>query len=291
MQPIVRKSLTQGTEETHHGMSQSGSPIHVVNHPLAFRLLQVRRTTWLTPHMVRITLGGPALAGFRSDAADDGSRLYFPPTSADTAWVPSVDGTTLVFPEDQPRPPGREYTPRRYDPDAGELDFDFVVRGDGPASTWAKNAVPGDNLGVSGPRRSRLLAGDVDWYLLAGDETGLPAIARRLEELPAGARAITVVEVGEPADEQPMASAADFELMWVHRDGAAPGATDVLAQAVSRLTFPAGSVFAWAAGEASTIRAVRRHLLHERGIADTWMRMTGYWKSSVPNWDHHQPLD
>jgi NADPH-dependent ferric siderophore reductase len=272
-------------------MTTTQSPIEVVQHPYGFRLLAVQRATWLTPRMVRITLGGDALAGFRTEAPDDGTRLFFPPDPTDTAWAPAVEGSTLVFPGD--RPPGREYTPRRYDPVAGELDYDFVVHGEGPASSWAANAVPGHVVGVSGPRRSRLLAGPIDWYLLAGDETAIPAIARRLEELPAGTRATVVLEVADADEEQPInrRTPADVELIWRHRAGAGSDTSRLLTEAVRQLEIPSGAVFVWAAGEASAIRALRRHLLGERGIPVERTRMTGYWKRSVANWDHHQPLD
>jgi NADPH-dependent ferric siderophore reductase len=271
-------------------MASSASPINVVTHPFVFRLLQVRRSTWLTPHMVRITLEGDSLAGFRSDAADDGARLYFPPDPTDgTSWIPSVDSTQLVFPGGQ-KPPNHEYTPRRYDPEAGELDIDFVIHGDGAASNWAANARPGHYLGLSGPRRSRVIDGGVDWYLLAGDDTGLPSIARRLEELPAGTPALAVLEVANAEEQQPIESRADLQLAWVHREGATGDVSDLLADAISKLTFPEGNVFAWAAGEASSIKAVRRHLV-DRGIPLPQMRMTGYWKRSIPNWDHHIPVE
>lgn len=254
-------------------------------------MLEVKRVAQLSPHMRRITLTGAALADFRSDAADDGSRLYFPPDPHDSSWVPVVKGTTLVFPADSPRPPGREYTPRRYDPVAGELDFDFVVHSDGPASTWAAHAQPGHLLGQSGPRRSRLVVGAVDGYVLAGDETGLPAIARRLEELPAGMPVTVVVEVANAAEELPLPTAADLRLLWVHRDETGPNPTELLARTIRSLDLPAGNLFAWASGETGSITAVRRHLLRERELPSEWMRMTGYWKRAIANWDHHQPFD
>jgi NADPH-dependent ferric siderophore reductase len=272
-------------------MSSTESPINVVTHPFVFRLLRVRRATWLTPHMVRITLEGDSLAGFRSDAADDGARLFFPPDPTDASWVPTVEDSKVVFSDEHPKPPNHEYTPRRYDAEAGELDIDFVVHGDGPASNWAANAKPGHYLGLSGPRRSRVInEDDVDWYLLAGDDTGLPSIARRLEELPAGKTAIAVLEVANVEEEQPIETAANLQLIWVHRDGADGQISDLLANAIRQLTFPEGNAFAWAAGEASSIKAVRRHLV-ERGIPLPRMRMTGYWKRSIPDWDHHIPVE
>jgi NADPH-dependent ferric siderophore reductase len=131
----------------------------------------------------------------------------------------------------------------------------------------------------------------LDWFLLAGDETALPSIGRRLEELPAGMPAFVVIELSDPADQQDLNSQADTSITWAQRSEAAPDATDLLSNAVRELTLPEGAGFAWAAGEASSLRALRRHLLDERQIPQEYMRMTGYWKRAIANWDHHQPLD
>ncbi|HET9015760.1 MAG TPA: siderophore-interacting protein [Thermomicrobiaceae bacterium] len=272
-------------------MTTTGIQVQTIPHQFAFRLLQVRRTARLAPHMVRVTLCGEQLEGFRSDGADDGCRLYFPPDPTDASWAPIVEGTTLTFPDDRVRQTSREFTPRRHDPARGELDVDFVVHGEGAASTWAANAAPGHYLGVAGPRRSRVVSGDVAWYLLAGDETGIPSIGRRLEELPAGMPVVAVIEVADPTERQALDTRAALDLTWVYRDGAGGDTSGLLADAIRRLEFPRGAVFAWAAGEASSIRAVRRHLLGERGIPSEQMRMTGYWKRAVANYDHHLPLD
>lgn len=272
-------------------MTRTGIQLQAVPLPFTFRLLQVKRTQWLTPHMVRVTLTGDALPGFRSDGADDGARLFFPVDPTSTSWAPTVEGTNLTFPDEVMRQRGREYTPRRYDADANELDFDFVVHGDGPASTWAANAQPGHTLGVSGPRRSRLLQGTVDWYLLAGDETAIPSIGRRLEALPVGTPAIVVLAVANAAERQPFQTNATLRLTWLHADETADR-DQLLANALRDLRdLPAGEVFAWAAGEASSMRQVRRHLLTERGIPAEQVRITGYWKRTIANYDHHQPLD
>lgn len=97
----------------------------------------------------------------------------------------------------------RDYTPRRFDLKTGELDIDFVLHGDGPASTWAAQAQPGQTLHIGGPRGSMVVPDMFDSYLLIGDETALLAIARRLEELSANCRATVVVEVENAAEEQP----------------------------------------------------------------------------------------
>lgn len=146
-------------------------------------------------------------------------------------------------------------------------------------------------IGVAGPRGSFVVSKDFDWYLLVGDETALPSIARELEELPAGARAVAIVEVADAAEEQQIASRARVEFVWLYRNGAEPGTTRLLEHAVRELTFPPGDCFAWVAGEASTIRPLRRHLLHERGVTPGWARFSGHWKRGVADHDHHEPIE
>lgn len=253
-------------------------------------MLQVIRSERITPNMMRVTLGGDEVAGFQSDAPDDGARLFFPDDPTDASWRPEVDGSKLVFAEDT-RPPNREFTPRRHDPAAGEVDFDFVIHPGGSASTWAANAQPGHYLGCSGPRRSRMITGEVDGYVLAGDETGLPSIARRLEEMPAGVPVLAVIEVANAAEEIPIATAADLRLIWLHRDDHAGDTSNLIADAMRGAELPAGDIFCWAAGEAVSMRQTRRHLLNERGIPEARTRFTGYWKRTVTAYDHHLPLD
>lgn len=249
-------------------------------------MLEVLRVTRITPRMARVTLGGGDLEGFRSDAPDDHVRLIFPAEGEIKPAIPTMGPQGPIFPADQPRPALRDYTPRRHDPAAGELDIDFVLHGDGPASTWSSRAKSGDFIGLGGPRGSMVVTYDFDWYLLAGDETALPAIGRTLEELPSGARAVVFVEVADVAEEQRLESRARVELTWLHRNGAAPGTTDLLEKAIRGLSFPPGDGFAWAAGEATTIRAIRDYLLKERGVNKEWTRTTGYWKRGTADHDH-----
>ncbi|MEO6677959.1 MAG: siderophore-interacting protein, partial [Pseudomonas sp.] len=180
--------------------------IHRVMHEIKRRRLEVLRVVDLTPRMRRITLGGPELAGFVSLGTDDHVKLLFPQNAAETAAL-----ETLVLgagKTDQPMPQMRDYTPRRYDLDTLELDIDFVLHGDGPASTWAEQAKPGQFLHIGGPRGSMIVPDIFDSYLLIGDETALPAIARRLEGLAANRRARVVVEVENAAERQTLESAA-----------------------------------------------------------------------------------
>lgn len=259
-------------------MTRLERAVQVVRHPLAFRVLEVRRSRRLSPLMVRVTVGGDELAGFRSPAADDHVALYFPRPGDNTVPVPEVGANGLTFARDAQRVEHRDYTPRRYDPVAGELDLDFVLHGSGPAASWAAEAEPGRVLGVAGPRGSFVVPDDLDWYLLAGDETALPAIARRLEQLPAGARAVAFVEVADAEEEQELSTAADLDLTWLHRDGALAGSAPLLADAVRALDFPDGSYYAWAAGESGCLRPLRQFLARDRNLGNDRFKVQGYWK-------------
>ncbi len=247
-----------------------------VRHPLKMRLLRVVRTTLVSPRLLRVTLGGADLADFVSASFDDHVKVFFPAPGADKPVLPEVGPNGIVFPEGQPRPAARDYTPRRYDATRQELDIEFVLHGDGPASTWAAQAQPDQYLGVGGPRGSFVIPHDFDWHLLIGDDTALPAIARRLEELGAGTRAVVVLEVADAAAQIALTSEASIAVHWLHRQDAAEGS--LLEPALRGLALPDGEGYVWAAGEAAAMRTVRQHLVNERGIGKARIRASAYWK-------------
>jgi len=234
-----------------------------VRHELRRRTLRVQRVEDLSPGMRRITLAGAELEGFVSASFDDHVKLIFDAGDAERAAVM------------------RDYTPRRHDATAGELDIEFALHGDGPAAAWATQAVPGQPLVVAGPRGSFVIAPDHAWHLLAGDVTALPAIARRLEELPAGTPAIVLLAVAA-ADRRPLPSQADVALQWFDDDAA-------LLAALRQLALPPGEGYAWCAGEAATMAAARRVLVQERGHPGQSIRAAAYWKRGARA--HHEHLE
>ena len=249
-----------------------------VRHEVVIRALQVRKVANLTPRMRRVTLSGADLKGFHSPSPDDHVKLFFPaPGSVDTR--PALPDLGEKGPKSiEGLSKGRDYTPRRYDAKAQELDIDFVLHGDGPASTWAANAAPGHWLVMGGPKGSRIVPDDFDNYILIGDETALPAIGRRLEELPLSANVITVVEVADAKEQQSLASKARVERLWVHRKGKPAGEGKGLLEAARELRFPSGDTFVWVAGESRIVRGIRKHLEDERRHKEDWTKTSGYWK-------------
>ena len=245
--------------------------IHRVTHEIKRRKLEVLRVVDLTPRMRRITVGGAQLAGFISLGSDDHVKLFFPQTAEELATLENLELSAGM--KSKTMPPMRDYTPRRYDLETLELDIDFVLHGDGPAATWAAQARPGQWLYIGGPRGSMVVPDMFDSYLLIGDETALPAIARRLEELPANRRALVVVEVENAAEEQTLNSAASVDVIWVHRDG-----SNNLLEIVQGLSIPQGKLYAWVATETALSRKVRRVLLDTHGLNEDFVKAAGYWR-------------
>ena len=227
----------------------------------------------LTPKMKRIVLTGDDLAGFVSSGFDDHVKLFFPDASG-VLPAPIVGINGVSFPEGTPRPEGRDFTPRRFDAFRGELTIDFGLHARGPATTWAANAVVGSMVGVAGPRGSAIVSDTFDWHLLVGDDTALPAIARRLEELPAFVTALVVVEVDDEVEEQTFETAATLVTKWVHRHGADE---DTLDNVVTSLVLPDGDGFAWVAGETAMARRIRRHFIDDRHLDKAWVKAAAYW--------------
>lgn len=251
-----------------------------VRHDSKRRLLQVQTVHKITPKTLRVTLTGKELDGFVSSAYDDHVKLFFP-SRPDALMPPNAVSTGPLFPDGSPTLASRDYTPRRYDASSNTLEIDFALHSDGPASRWAEQASCGQFLGVGGPRGSFIVDGSFDWYLLVGDETALPAIARRLEELTSAATAIVIAEVDSAEEEHQFRTDAQLEIKWLHRKNAEPTTTGLLADAIASMRLPSGSGYTWIATESEAARALRRYLVEQRGFRKEWMKAAGYWRRGV----------
>ena len=246
-----------------------------VRHPLKFRLLEATRVQALTPHLIRVTFTGEDLSDFESASFDDHIKVFFP-TGSEPLVMPTMGPDGLVFPAG-PRPVARDFTPRRFDRAARELDIEFAIHEAGPAATWAKQAQVGQSLGVGGPRGSLVIPTGFDWQVLIGDDTALPAIARRLSELPAGTRVTAILEVADVSGHIEFETQADLTAIWCYRS-ASVFESNALLQAARELELLAGEGYVWAAGEASAMRAIRDHFRTERGMDKSRLRIASYWK-------------
>lgn len=243
-------------------MSSVLGRVQRVRHELKFRDLKVVRVRDVTPHLRAVTFTDESLADFTSPSFDDHVKLFID-TGAE-------------------EPARRDYTPRSFDNAARELTLEFVLHGDGPAAEWATQAAPGQRVRIGGPRGSFLIPLDYDWHLLVGDETALPAIARRLEELPAGAKTLVVLQVPDAADRPTLSSAANVTTTWV-ADGAG------LLSALKAMELPPGEGYVWAAGEAAEMAELRRILVDEKGHDKRAIRAAAYWKRGATA--HHENIE
>lgn len=233
----------------------------------------VVRTERLTPHMVRVVLGGDELARFPDNGFTDRYvKLIFPRPGVELA----EDAELWSLPPEE-RPVFRTYTVRSIDAERQELTIDFVLHGDeGIAGPWAAAAVPGDELLISSPGGAYVPLPDVDQHLLVGDEAALPAIAAALEVLPAGAAAVVLLEVDDAEGEIPLVVGDGVELRWLHRSGGSD--PEALLAAVRDLDLVDGRIQAFVHGELLAVRAIKRHLVDERNIAAELLSASGYWR-------------
>ncbi len=240
------------------------------------RRVQVTRVEQLTPRMVRVSFTGDDLGAF--------------------AWNGPAAHIKLIFPEDgqteplMPQPEGprstrmRTYTPRRFDPAIPELDVEFVLHGDGPASSWAAQATVGQTLVLAGPGPNYQIDPSADWFLLAGDDAALPAIETILDALPAEARVRVLLEVADQHEERPLSTAAQLDITWLHRGTQADAA---LEQAIRTIQLPAGNGRIYVGCEAAAMRRIRTHLLQERGLDPAAIVTRGYWKLGAIDYTDH----
>ena len=239
----------------------------------------------LSPHLVRLTLGGPGLAGFVSSGIPD-------------EWV------GLVVPGQFQ---SRYYTVRSWD--GTELVLDVVVHDVGLVTEWASGDCVGDQVTVTEPKGSFAMPEDAAWLLLVGDLTALPAMARIAEThgatvptriwaeapdleklsnyLPDGAHVTWLSPpakeaVGPPVEDAANRSAEDVPaveevaLATVSRPRAE---TSRLAAVVEAIDWPEGDGYFWMAGESAQMRAIRKHLMRERGLPSTAYDVMGYWRA------------
>ncbi|MGJ8689666.1 MAG: siderophore-interacting protein [Gammaproteobacteria bacterium] len=220
--------------------------------------LDVIRSEYLTPNMLRVTLGGSELKNF--------------PDDQESAYV------KLLFPQlGEPRPLMRTYTVSQQRSD--EIAIDFALHGaQGPASMWAQNARAGDQISLAGPGPKKLINLDADWFLFAGDMTALPSIAVNLKQLPSDALGYVVIEVVSEADIQSLTAPENIEIHWVINTRATTHKQPIL-ERIKQLSWLPGEAAMWAACEFQCMRELRAYFKQERQLPKSHLYISSYWKS------------
>lgn len=259
----------------------AGRPVHT---------FEVVRTEQLTPHVVRVVLGGKGFDTFTpSEHTDSYVKLVFVADDLDVGTLaqPLTLDSFNALPAHQ-RPTVRTYTVREADPQRREITIDFVVHGEhGVAGPWAASAEPGRRLFVMGPSGAYSPDPQADWYLFAGDESAVPAISTALEALPDDAVGQAFIEVAGPEDEVEMKAPAGVDVAWIYRGGRADlvnedtaGDHAPLIDAVKGAAWLPGQVQVFIHGEAQAVmHNLRPYIRKERGVDAKWASsISGYWR-------------
>jgi NADPH-dependent ferric siderophore reductase len=242
--------------------------------PPRFRAVEVLRTTPLTKRMTRVTLHGSELDGFAVDEPAASIRLLLPSRGAELE-IPTWNGNEFLL-ADGNRPVIRTFTPRAFDPARAELDLDIVLHGRGAASEWAGRVGAGARVAVSGPGRGYTIDPHTPEFVLAGDESALPAMGQLLEWLPATAAVHVIAELIDVGARLELPAHPLVTIEWC-QSGTSASAGEALLTAVRATELaPRGRI--WAAGEAAAMQRLRKYLFEERGLPRAQTTIRGYWK-------------
>ena len=238
-----------------------------VKNDIKFRQLTIKSKETVAGCFYRIVFSSPELAGFTSRGFDDHVKVFFPPESGEYIR-PSVTDDGIVWGEG-PRPISRDYTPLAFDAMRNELTLDFYIHDGGVASLWAENATVGDTLLIGGPRGSLVVPTDYSFQLYICDESGLPAVRRRLLSLPE--HIIPTVLVNSQHG-QCLDYLSEFKHAQIHRLN-----TDAIAKHVSQIEFPTRDYFVWVTGEGRDVKKLSDELLDTHGLDADYVRAVAYW--------------
>ena len=242
-----------------------------VRNELRFRELTVLRTERIGAGFQRIVLGGEALEGFSSRGFDDHTKVFFP--TPGSTFVPPVVTEEGIEWGDAVRPPSRDYTPL-YDEARHELSLDFFIHAGGVASSWALQAKAGDTLTIGGPRGSLVVPVDYAWQLYVCDESGMPALRRRLEaiaKLSVRPDIHAIVIVGDASYKDYLAHLSEFNITW-----AIGHSEQTVADHLAALTVPEEDYFIWLTGEGKVVKNLSRQFETD-AIDQQLVRASAYW--------------
>ena len=245
------------------------------------QVFELKAREYLTPHYIRITLGGD-VSVFKNTTIGDNNKIFIPPKGVNEVNFQALDkqSSDKGKVDSSLAPSVRTYTHKGIDLEKNELIVDFVNHGvNGPASAWAVEANIGDKLGVAMRTEPKELYPNAAWYLLVGDTTAIPVLSAILESLPATAKGICVIEVPTKNDEQILSTQAAITFKWLHNNEPEKGSK--LADTVKELTLPSESKFGYVACEFSSVREIRNYLRKECDWTANELHAYSYWKAGV----------
>lgn len=285
-------------------------------------------STRISPSFQRVRLSGLKEMGPAGAIHDLRIKLIIP-GPAGLPELPAAEDWFSSWQKLDPATRGamRTYSVRDLDRENGILTVDFVLHTapgqTGPASSWAHAAKPGDSIYVIAPHATdapgpgiEFQPGESREIHILGDETALPAIARILDEWPAGLTGTVHIAVPYFQDAQALAAPAGVKVEFLPHDEAsligalahlaglpspAPADKDLQPNSLSSVVEreilwetpaysssgeelgerAASDAYWWIAGESGVVKRMRRLLVKEAGVPRSAVSFMGYWKRGV----------
>lgn len=257
--------------------------------PTAPKLVRVKSKNEITPGLVSVTLTGEDLATFPEYCPAAHVKLFLANEGEERPNLPQLGPDGPIWPKESKKPIVRTYSVRGFRPALKELDIEFAVHGvDGPASRFAKTAVPGDYVGISYPGGPDPMIPPALSYVLAGDMSALPAIASILEHLPEDAQGAVFVRADHVADIRELSAPDGVKVQWFVTQ---PDNLTCLIEEFKELEGLNDPTHFWIGGEHSLVVALRKYLTSERGVAKESMYALPYWRYRFSEESYHDQRD
>lgn len=240
--------------------------------PPNFAFAHVREVVQLGPVFLRVTLEAEDFSSYRDDAIH--FRLVQPQQGEEPVWPTLAPNGSIKWPDGENAPHKPVYTARAVDHASNRLITDVFIHEGGRTTALAQDILAGERerrvVGVVGPSGGGHL--QADRVLMASDETGFPAAARLLENLPDGARGQIYLEAEDGADcDYPIDPPEGIEAIWLCRSKG-----DVLGEATLAALERNTGAKIWFAGERHQANRVR-----DAAKASGWpvgdLRVSAFW--------------
>lgn len=243
--------------------------------PSNFRILRATRRSMIASNLARVTLEGIDVQAMTRDGIH--VRLMMPLERGRTpVWPVITENGGTHWPDGEDTLHSRYVTIREIRLDAREIDVDIAVHQGGLISDWALLDGDDQEVGVMGPMGDAGLEHTQN-VILAGDATGLPAIARLIESV--GGRATGFVFAASQDHETLEAYLPKSSLTLVPMDPATFSAE--IAEKVRSCTNDPVS-YGWFAGEFSAAQAMRKVFKQTFGLDKRSQLSVAYWKDGDP---------
>ncbi|MGR5063067.1 siderophore-interacting protein [Photobacterium sp. DNB22_13_2] len=251
--------------------------------------LSVVGKQFVTPNMIRLTLGGEGSHHFSQDSVGQYVKFLF-----------TANGSTDIgqVPEGK-RPMMRTFTVSGYQAgtrdeagtitidvakhDLAEVDGDMTPEVGGYASRWALKAQAGDTISLVGPRPIQAMPVEADRFLLVADMTAQTALQGKLVLLPESAKGHVVLDVPTKDDVQPLVLPEGIELV------VNISAESALSDRVKAIDLDTSGLAVWCACEFSEMRAIRSYITSDKDVDRKMCYFSSYWKEGVTE-DGHKAL-